>query len=164
MKRSSPALLVLLAVLGGVAGWFLEVARVAMSEAAVVPPFTLGAVLGLIGIIIVIYAWPVYRVVRRTATKPVDPFYATRVVLLAKASSLTGALLGGAAVGILVFLLSRSVVPAAGSITMAILTTVGAAILLAGGLIAEKMCTLPPDDDNKRPTGTPLNPPITPRN
>lgn len=164
MTRSSPALLVLLAVLGGVAGWFLEVARVAMSQAALVPPITLGAVLGLLGIIIVVYALPVYRVVRRTATKPVDPFYATRVVLLAKASSLTGSLLGGGAAGILVFLLSRSVVAAAGSLSMAILTTVGAVVLLAGGLIAEKMCTLPPDDDSKTPTGTPLNPPITPRN
>lgn len=159
MKRSSPSLLSLLALLGGAAGWFLEIARVAAGMAVVIPPITLAVVLGLIGVIIVIYAVPVYRVVRRTATKPVDPFYATRVVLLAKASSLTGAVLGGVGGGILVFLLSRSVVAAVGSITMALATAVGAVILLAGGLIAEKMCTLPPDDDEKQPTA----PPATPR-
>jgi hypothetical protein len=150
---------VLIAVLGGAAGWFLEIARVAMSQPVVIPPYTLAAVLALIGVIIVIYALPVYRVVRGTARRRVDPFYATRVVLLAKASSLTGAVLGGVGAGILAFLLSRSVVAAVGSVTMALLTTVGAVILLAGGLIAEKMCTLPPDDDEKQPT----TPPITPR-
>ena len=160
MKRTSPGLVVLLAVLGGVAGWFIEIWRVATGQAAFVPSYALGVVLALIGVIIVIYALPVYRVVRRTATKPVDPFYATRVVLLAKASSLTAAILGGIGLGILVFLLSRSVIAAAGSVTMAILTTVGAIILLAGGLIAEKMCTLPPDDPDKQPPNTP---PTAPR-
>ena len=155
MKRSSPSILILLAILGGAAGWFFEVARVAMGQPVILPPVTLAVVLGLIGIIIVIYAVPVYRVVRGTARKPVDPFYATRVVLLAKASSITGALLGGVGAGILVFLLSRSVVAGVGSVSIAVATVVGAAILLAGGLVAEKMCTLPPDDDEKQPTITP---------
>jgi len=151
MSRSNPAVLVLLAVLGGAAGWFLEIARVAMGQPVLVPPYTFAVVLGLIGIIIVLYAIPVFRVVRRTATRPVDPFYATRVVLLAKASSVTGALFAGIAAGMLVFLLSRSVVAAVGSVQMAVLTTVGAVVLLAGGLIAEKMCTLPPNDDERQP-------------
>jgi hypothetical protein len=148
MTRTRPSILLLLAVLGGAAGWFLEVALVASGQAVAVPSISLGAVLALLGVIIVIYAVPVFRVVRGTARKPVDPFYATRVVLLAKASSLTGALLGGGTAGILVFLLTRSVMPAVGSVSMAVVGTVGAAVLLAGGLIAEKMCTLPPDDDS----------------
>jgi len=147
MKRTSATVIVLLAALGGAAGWFLEVARVASGNPVIVPPYTLAVVLGLIGVIIVIYALPVWRVVNGTAKKPVDPFYATRVVLLAKASSLTGALVGGVAAGILIFLLSRSVITGA-SVAMAAFTTLGAAILLAAGLVAEKMCTLPPDDDS----------------
>jgi hypothetical protein len=158
VTRSRPSILVLLAILGGAAGWFLEVARVASGAPIIVPPYTLAVALGLIGVIIVLYAIPVWRVVSGTAKKPVDPFYATRVVLLAKASSITGALLGGVAGGIVVFLLSRSVIAAVGSVSMAAFTTLGAAVLLAGGLIAEKMCTLPPDDDQKQEP-----PPVVPR-
>jgi hypothetical protein len=50
-----------------------------------------------------------------------------------------------------VFLLTRSVVASASSVGMAAVTLVGAGILLAGGLVAEKMCTLPPEDDGDRP-------------
>jgi hypothetical protein len=60
---------------------------------------------------------------------------------------MTGALVGGFSLGVVAFLLSRSVITG-GTVAMAAFTTLGAAILLAGGLIAEKMCTLPPDDDS----------------
>jgi hypothetical protein len=141
-------MLLLLAVLGGGAGWFLETLLVSAGSPAFIPPYTLAVVLAAIGVIVVFAARPVYRAVRRTATTRVDPFYATRAVVLAKASSLTGALFGGVAAGVLVFLLTRSVVPAGGAVAMTIVTVAGSVILLAGGLIAEKMCTLPPDDDD----------------
>ncbi|MDM4761646.1 DUF3180 domain-containing protein [Galbitalea sp. SE-J8] len=156
MTRTRPTVLLLVALLGGAGGWFVEVWQVAVGHPAVVPPWTLAVVLALIGVIIVLYAIPVWRSTsgRSKREKPdgavpakrVDPFYATRVVLLAKASSLTGAILGGAAVGILFFLLTRSVVAAVESVTLAIVTAVGALVLLVGGLVAERMCTLPPDD------------------
>jgi len=141
-------MLLLLALLGGGAGWFLETLLVSAGSPAFIPPYTLAVVLAAIGVIVVFVARPVYRAVRRTATTRVDPFYATRAVVLAKASSLTGALFGGVAAGVLVFLLTRSVVPAGGAVAMTIVTIAGSVILLAGGLIAEKMCTLPPDDDD----------------
>jgi hypothetical protein len=79
---------------------------------------------------------------------PVDPFYATRVVMLAKASALGGGLLTGGGIGLLVYLLSRSVAPGVGSLGLTIAALVGAVVLLAGGLIAELMCRIPPDDDS----------------
>ena len=148
MTRTRPTMLLLLALLGGGAGWFLETLLVSAGSPAFIPPYTLAVVLAAIGVIVVFVARPVYRAVRRTATTRVDPFYATRAVVLAKASSLTGALFGGVAAGVLVFLLTRSVVPAGGAVAMTIVTIAGSVILLAGGLIAEKMCTLPPDDDD----------------
>ena len=153
MTRTRPSLLLLLGGFGALVGWFLEFAFVGSGLPAVIPPITLGAAVGLIGILIVLLAYPVYRVVRKVPGAHVDPFYATRVVLLAKSSSMAGALVSGLAGAILVFLLTRSVLPAVGSVAMAIVTTVGAIVLLAGGLIAEKMCTLPPEDDGtKEPT------------
>jgi hypothetical protein len=147
MTRTKPSYLVVLVAIGAAVGWLVQGALVAMGGHAIVPPVTLAAALGLIGGLVVVLAVPVFRVVRGTAKERVDPFYATRVVVLAKASSLTGSALSGAALAILVFLLTRSVVPGATSISMAIATLVGAVLLLIGGLVAEKMCTLPPDDD-----------------
>jgi hypothetical protein len=155
VTRTRPSTLLLMAILGAVAGWFLETALVVTGRAAFIPPVTLAAALALIGVIVVVLALPVYRVVKGTAKSRVDPFYATRAVVLAKASSLTGALLGGAAVAVLVFLLTRSVIPPVSSLALAIATVVAGIVLLVGGLIAEKMCTLPPTDDD--PTQLPAS-------
>lgn len=153
MKKTSPTGLIVLAVIGAAAGWLIELAMLTSGRAIVIPPVTFGVVLALIGLLVIAGAIPVYRSVIRASKRAIDPFYATRVVLLAKASSLTGALVGGAAVALVVFLLSRPVVAVAGSLTMAIFTAVGAIVLLVGGLVAERMCTIPPEDDDK-PTRT----------
>ena len=147
MKPTRAPVLFLLAGFGAAAGWLLETAMVAMGRAIAIPPATLSIALVLIAIIIVGMALPVFRVVRGTARKAVDPFYATRVVLLAKASSLAGALFGGAAAGIMLFVLTRSVLPALGSVALSVAAAVCAVLLLIAGLVAEKMCTLPPQDD-----------------
>ena len=154
MTRTRPTFLLVFVVAGAIIGWFIEVALVAAGRPTVIPPVTLGAALGLIGIVMVLLAAPIHRVVRKLPGATVDPFYATRVVLLAKASSIAGSLVTGIAASILVFLLTRAVLPAVGSVTMAVVTTVGALVLLAGGLIAEKMCTLPPDDDGTKEPAT----------
>ena len=153
MTRTRPTLLLLCGVVGALLGWFFELGLVASGRPAAIPPVTLGAALALIGVVMVLLAAPIHRVVRKLPGARVDPFYATRVVLLAKASSIAGSLVSGVAAAILVFLLTRAVLPAVGSVTVAVVTTVGALVLLAGGLLAEKMCTLPPDDDGtKEPT------------
>ena len=154
MSRTKPVTLLLLAALGTAALWFVETALAATGRPVVIPPFTLAVALVLIGLIIVVMAWPVRRVARGVRTARVDPFYATRVVMLAKASSLGGALLAGGGLGIAGYLLSRSVLPPVGSVTMAVGTAVGAILLLVAGLLAEHWCTIPPDDKDKRP-GTP---------
>ncbi|MDH6179829.1 uncharacterized membrane protein (UPF0136 family) [Microbacteriaceae bacterium SG_E_30_P1] len=150
MTRTKPLTLVLLAVLGGTLAWFLETALVATGNAVVIPPLTLSFALALIGAIVIVMALPVRRVARRVEGARVDPFYATRVVMLAKASSLSGALLGGAGLAIAAYLLTRSVVPGIGSITLAFAAAVGAVVLLVCGLVAEHMCAIPPDDEDPR--------------
>jgi len=149
VTRTRPTVLIVLAVIGAGAGWLLQLGLQTSGRPIVIPPVTLAIALSLIGILVLLAAIPVYRSVIRAAQRAIDPFYATRVVLLAKASSLTGALLGGALAAFLIFLLSRPVVAAVGSVSIAIFTTVGAIVLLVGGLVAEKMCTLPPEDDEK---------------
>lgn len=147
MTPTKASSLIVLAVVGAGAGWVLEMILIATARPIAIPPVTLAVALALIAVIVVAMAWPIWRVVRGTATRPVDPFYATRVVLLAKASSLAGALLGGAASAVLIFVLTRPVLPAVGSVSSTIAAAVCAVVLLVAGLIAEKMCTLPPEDD-----------------
>lgn len=151
MSRTKPTVLVLLAVFGGGLAWLLEVALTTSGRAIILPPFTLAFALFAIGVIVVLMALPVRRATRGTATKRVDPFYAARTAMLAKASSLSGAIVVGAGLGIAAYLLSRSV-PAVGSVTLALATAVGAILLLIAGLVAEHMCTIPPDDST--PDGT----------
>lgn len=148
MTRTKPLNLVLLAVLGATVAWFLQVVLTATGNAIVIPPLTLSVALALIGAIVIIMALPVRKVARREEGARVDPFYATRVVMLAKASSLSGALLGGGGLGVATYLLSRSVVPGVGSIALALAAVAGAIVLLVCGLVAESMCAIPPDDDD----------------
>ncbi len=147
MTRTRPSALIVLLAIGGVVGWLLESMLVSSGRPTLVPPVSLALVLGVLGVAMVLIALPVWRVVRKVEGARVDPFYATRVVLLAKASSLAGSLLAGFATAVLLFLLSRPVVPGTGSIVMAGATAAGAVILVVGALVAERMCTLPPDED-----------------
>ena len=52
----------------------------------------------------------------------------------------------GVGLGITAFLLTRTVVAPPSTIWMGVATAIGAALLLAGGLVAEHFCTLPPDE------------------
>ena len=149
MTRTRPLLLILYAVFGGAAGWLLEIALTASGAPAAVLPYTLAVALIVIGALVIAFALPVRRAVRDRARQGIDPFYATRVVVLAKATSIAGALIGGAAVGILVFFLTRPVIAGTGSIFQSIAAAVGAVVLLTCGLVAEYMCSLPPDEPDK---------------
>ena len=114
MGTTKATTLIGLFLAGAVMMFFGEVLLVRLGEPQFTPPITLGAALFFIGLILPTLAWPI-----RTTTKPrdpqkprepVNPFYATRVLLLAKAGALTGALLTGAGVGIVVFIATRMVI------------------------------------------------------
>jgi uncharacterized protein (DUF697 family) len=73
--------------------------------------------------------------------------------MLAKASSIVGAAIGGVAVGLLVFLVTRPVAPSLGSMGTIIATAISGAILVVAGLVAEHLCTIRKDDDDEQPGG-----------
>lgn len=158
MSRTRWTTLLALAVVGGVAAIVLQVALAAASQPKLRPEFVLAATLVLIAAVVVLLAVPVRRATRSTGRRrTVDPFYATRVVLLGKASALAGALLTGAAAGLIVELLLR---PAAeGGLLVRMLAMLGGSIALAAaGLIAEWMCTIPPTGPEDEVGPPPLDP------
>ena len=150
MRRTSPLNLVLLAVGGAAAAWLIETALVSSGRPAAVPPLTLAIALLVIAVAVVAAAIPVRRVARGRPGARVDPIYATRVLVLAKAAAITGAILVGVAGGVLAFLLTRPVL-GVGSLWLAVLAAAASAAVLAGGLVAENMCRIPPDRDEDGP-------------
>jgi 2-amino-4-hydroxy-6-hydroxymethyldihydropteridine diphosphokinase len=112
-------------------------------------------VLAVIGGIVVTLAVPIRRMTRTAGAPRVDPFYATRILMLAKACAVTGSLVAGVGIGVLAYLLTRSVI-GVGSVTQAIAAIACAGVLLAGGLIGEHLCRVPPGDDDNDPGKEPV--------
>ena len=148
VSRTSAAHLIAAAAAGAAVGWLLEVLLTASGNPIVLPSIALAVSLFLIAAIVIALAVPIYRSSRGLRKERVNPFFALRVVVLAKASSFSGALLGGATFAIAFYLLSRTVSPGTGTITTSFVVSSGAVVLLIAGLVAERLCTLPPDDDD----------------
>lgn len=156
MTRTRPTTLVALAVAGLVGAYLLQLVLAATGNAKFRPEYSLALSLAFIAAIIVALAVPVRRATRGDTRRRIDPFYATRVVLLAKASSLTGALLTGAGAGFLIELLARSSGFETGTLLRELAMLAAAVVLLVAGLVAEWFCTVPPSDDE--PTDVELDP------
>lgn len=89
------------------------------------------------------------RIQQRPGSRPVQALTAAKAVVLAKASSLAGAITGGAWLGVLGYVLPlRSELASAASDTVtAALGAVCAAALVAAALWLEHCCRTPDDDE-----------------
>lgn len=154
MRRTSPLALLGIAVVGAVIGWLLQVGLVASGAPSFIPPVTLYSVLFLLAVGLLLLGRPVRRLLKGKADRPIDPFYAMRVLLLAKASGLTGALLVGAAGSLLVYAVTRTGTTATPAFWPDVLTGVGALALSAAGLVVEWWCRIPPQDRADSPDRT----------
>ena len=151
MKRTSPAALIGIALVGAVIGWLLQIGLVAGGAPSLIPPATLYSVLFILAFGLLLLGRPVRRLVRGTAKRPLDPFFAMRVLVLAKASSLTGALLVGASAALLAYAVTRPVGTASPAFWPDVLTGIGALVLGVAGLIVESWCRIPPEDRAEEP-------------
>ena len=94
------------------------------------------------------------RLQRRPGTTRIDPLIVARLVALAKASSVGGALVLGAYGGILAYTLQELGNPSKAHDAAASGLGVGASLLLLlAALLLERVCRVPgpPDDDNEPP-------------
>ncbi|MDQ4215184.1 DUF3180 domain-containing protein [Microbacterium capsulatum] len=152
MKRTSPIVLLVLALAGGAVGFLLDHGLTTAGRATFTPAIALPILLVLLAIAVLAFAWPIRRSVRQSA-KPemrtaahrrrVDPFRAFRIAMLARASSLLGAVIVGFGAGLGAYLLSRPIQPPIGSITAVVATVVAALVLTIAALVAESFCMLP---------------------
>ena len=153
MTRTRPLVLLVVAVLGVGVGFLIDQALTSAGRATFTPAVSLPILLVLLAVVIVALAVPIRRATRGTAA-PVDPFRALRIAVLAKASSLVGAIVTGIAGGLALFLLTRPVPPSLGSLGAVIATALCAVLLVIAGLVAEQFCTIRKDDDDEQPGGS----------
>ncbi|MCW4458830.1 DUF3180 domain-containing protein [Microbacterium sp. MPKO10] len=148
MKRTTATPLVSLGALGLVAGFLIEMALTSSGMAVVVPSITLPFTLVVVGGIVVGFAIPIRRSVTGASKRRIDPFQSMRIVSLARASSWSGSLLFGLAIGAVTFMITRTVWPGVTSVWLTAAMALGSALLVAAGLIAEHLCRLPKDEDD----------------
>ncbi|MGA1837709.1 DUF3180 domain-containing protein [Herbiconiux sp. 11R-BC] len=146
MRHTHPLTVVIYGVVGIAAGFVLEVALAAAGMPVLIPPYTLTITLVAAAVIVVVLAVPIRRSIRGTSKARINPFRAMRIVLLAKASALVGSLIAGFGLGVVGFLLTRPVVADVSSVWPGIATALAGVVLLTAGLVAERLCTLPPDE------------------
>ena len=151
MKRTSPVLLVVLALIGTAVGYGVDHVLTISGRATFAPSIMLPVLLLLLSVACLGLAWPVRRSVRGVTSGRIDPFRALRAATLARASSLLGAILTGFSAGLILFLLSRPVGPPVGSMVSLVALVASAVVLLAAALVAEQFCTLPKDPDDRQP-------------
>jgi Protein of unknown function (DUF3180) len=151
MKRTSATLLIILAVLGGGAGYLVDHVLTVSGRSTFAPSGFLPLLLLLIAAAVLSLAWPVRRSARGRTPGRIDPFRAMRAATLARASSLLGAIMAGFGGGLGVFLLSRPVDPPVGSMVAMAALVASSIVLVAAALVAEQFCTLPKDPDDRQP-------------
>jgi hypothetical protein len=153
VKRTGAGVLLVAAAIGVAVGFAVDQVLTASGRPTFTPVVSLPILLVLLGVVVVGLAIPIRRATHGTKRVKVDPFRAVRIAMLAKASSIVGAAVGGMGGGMWIFLATRPVTPSLGSLGTVIATTVCGAVLVAAGLVAEHLCTIRKDDDDEQPGG-----------
>ena len=160
MKSLSVVSVLIWTAVAAVVGYFYSAWAITNGFHVPVSGPSLYVSLFLASMILVAVAVPIYRY-KRSLKKaleanggqlvkkpmPVDPFYAVKVLLLAKSAGMTAALFAGWHIGVIIKQLNTTVVVGE-NITPNIVTCVAALILLAVSFIVIDICKLP-NDSNK---------------
>ena len=106
-----------------------------------------------ISVILAIFAAPMFRYRRELAAqrqnssaprpKRLNPFYAVRLVMLAKATAIAGALFAGWQLGVIWFQLSSPVTP--GSVWQNLAALVANIVMIVIALVIERICRITED-------------------
>jgi hypothetical protein len=149
LRPTTVASLVLAGLAAGVLGWmFIRTYFGEIPDLNWLPGLTLA---GLAAVEFVTARSTRARVERRPGYSRINPLLAARYAVLAKASSMAGAIFAGAYGGVAVWALSeRGVLRAAEqNLGPAVAGLVGGLALTAGGLLLEKACRVPPSPDDE---------------
>lgn len=158
MKQTRVATLISNAIASVILGWGASVMLVRLGYQLPTSTTQLLLMLPTITAILIILALPIFKYrsalkaalanphdqTKAAKIKRVDPFYAMRVALLAKAVSVSGAVFFGWHIGVLIAVLEA---PQTSNAAMwrCIFGLLGAATMVAAGIVVERSCKVPPD-------------------
>jgi Protein of unknown function (DUF3180) len=154
VKPTRARTLLLVAVLAAAVTWALLIVVYAS-----LPPLTWTGVPALL-IAAAAEAWAGWdlraRIQGKRGTRPAPPLFVARIVALAKASSLTAALLAGISAGFMIYLSGMSSAPTPrGDLVDASLSFGACLVLMAAALFLEYCCRVPKDPDRDRDNAPP---------
>lgn len=139
-------LLLLVAVVSAAVGW-IGLALWAMGGFDL-PAVSWAAlpILVAVAVGLVLAGRPVQRLLAGTTTRPVHPLYAARVLALAQAAALTGAVvLGWYAAQVVRLLPDADVAPRQADLLRLVLLGAGAVLVSGAGLLVQRWCRVDPD-------------------
>lgn len=130
----------------GVLAWVVGILGSRTGVDPVSVPWTTGAVCVAVGAVVLWLAWAVRQFV--AGKRPgLDPIKAARTVVLAQASAYTGALLGGGFVGYAISMAAYwDHEPRRQVVIAAVVSAIGALILMGAGWLAERWCRVDRED------------------
>ena len=153
MKPTKIMTLVGWAVSATTAGYLLPKFVVNAGGAIPISPLNIIITLPLIGVLLVLMAIPMFRYRKASMARskdiakprpmPMNPFYAVRLVLLAKAIAVSGAIFSGWHIGVVWFQLTSPIVPS--STLQNGLALLGAVVMTACAIIVERICRITDD-------------------
>jgi uncharacterized membrane protein YidH (DUF202 family) len=153
MKPTKIMTLVGWAVSATTAGYLLPKFVVSAGGAIPISPLNIIVTLPLIGILLILMAIPMFRYRKASLARskdiskqrpmPMNPFYAVRLVLLAKAIAISGAIFSGWHIGVVWLQLTSPIVPS--STLQNGLALLGAVVMTACAIIVERICRITDD-------------------
>jgi membrane protein implicated in regulation of membrane protease activity len=152
MKPTKLSLLLLISLPTTIAAFFAASFMVGRGLQVPVSPTNLLITLAAIAAVLLALSIPIWlyrNALKQTSTqrpKRVDPFYAVRVLLLAKASSLAGVIFASWHLGVVIFQLSGAVI-VQGLVLKNAFGFIASVMLVIAALITEQICRLPQDQD-----------------
>ena len=159
MKPTKVLTLLGWAIPSATAGYLFSKFIVASGGQVPVAPINLILTFLAIAVILAIFASPMFRYRKQLAErrknsasprpKRLNPFYAVRLVVLAKATAIAGALFAGWQIGVIWFQASSPVTP--GSVWQNVAALVSAVIMVIVALIIERICRIPEDASESEP-------------
>jgi hypothetical protein len=163
VKPARASAAVVTAALTAAIGWLLL--DLWSRQGGTTPPqsYAAAAAIAVVAAVVVVLGWEVRRSVRGERTPRINPLAAARIAVLAKAGVYGGAVLTGWYVA-----LGLSALDDASGVRRERLLAAGAAaiasaVLVVAGLLAQRWCRLPPDDDDPDARGDQTDLTVPPR-
>lgn len=140
---------VLIALVATAASWLLLDTWTGSGREPLPLPWTAIAGTAALAAAVVSLGLPVRRWVAGSRDRALDPLFAARAFVLAKAAVYGGAVLAGWYAGQALALLPDVVGSRRTKLVLALVAVVAAAAVSVAGLVVQRWCRVPPDDDDE---------------